>query len=61
MSWAIRTLAQNEFKHSRYDFLIGPQRAGDAYLEQYAFQTENGYKWGGIGYLVLHYTRSLCK
>ena len=60
MSWAIRTLAHNEFDSGRYDFLIttptaaGPVqiRAGDLYLNQYAFQTESGYKWGGIGYLV---------
>ena len=58
LSWAIRTLAHNEFDTPRYDFLIVPSagaaavRAGDAYLAQYDMQTERAYKWAGVGYLV---------
>ena len=52
LSWGIRTLAQNEFDDGKYDFLIGDMRAGDSYIDQYAFQIDWGFKWGGIGYLV---------
>jgi ABC-type Mn2+/Zn2+ transport system ATPase subunit len=52
MSWCIRTLAHNEFNDDSYSFSIGGQRAGDVYLAAYEMQTERGYKWGGIGYLI---------
>jgi hypothetical protein len=57
LSWGIRTLAHNEFDHSKYDFKIGDMRAGDFYMSQFAFQLDLGYKWAGIGYLVRHVRR----
>ena len=52
---AIRTLAQNEFESDRYDYLIDGVRAGDTYLQQFSFQTDAGYKWAGIGYMLFFY------
>ena len=52
MSWAIRSLAHNEFEDARYDYMLGDQRAGNLFLGAYALQPEKAYKWAGIGYMV---------
>ena len=55
LSWGVRSLAQNEFFSSRYDYpesSSNPERAGDYYLEQFDVSLNSQYKWAGVGYLL---------
>ena len=55
MSWAIRSIALNEFNAPSYDFLVGGVRAGTTYLEAYEVQTAFVWKWVGLAYLFGFY------
>ncbi len=46
ISWAMRSLVQNEFFAGQYD------GNGDTYLLAFEVQTDPAYKWAGVGYLV---------
>ena len=46
ISWALRSLVQNEFYGSVYN------GNGTLYLEAFEVQTAHGWKWAGFGYLV---------
>ena len=55
LSWGVRSLAQNEFQASRYDYqesATNTERAGDYYLDQFDVTTNYAYKWAGVGYLI---------
>ena len=46
ISWALRSLVQNEFFASVYN------GNGELYLEAFEVQTDPAWKWAGIGYLI---------
>jgi hypothetical protein len=54
LSWGVRSLALNEYGGSRYDDLQANTntREGDYYLQQFDVNTNQQYKWAGIGYLL---------
>src|SRR5690242_11988698 len=59
-SWAVRSLALNEFGADRYSEPISRddgslQRTGDSYLEQFGMETDQQWKWMGILYLACWY------
>jgi ABC-type multidrug transport system ATPase subunit/ABC-type multidrug transport system permease subunit len=53
-SWAIRSIAINEFSSSVYDD-IDPTtglRKGDSYMKSFGLDNESGYQWAGVGYMI---------
>ena len=56
ISWAMRSLVQNEFHAGIYGSYIQYQNqtvtVGDSYLLAFEVQTDPGWKWAGIGYEV---------
>ena len=52
LSWAFRSIALNEYKSSQFDAADHGEREGDYYLQQFDVNTNDEYKWAGIGYLL---------
>ena len=53
LSWSFRSIALNEYKSSQFDAIIdGTVREGDFDLQQFDVNTNEQYKWAGIGYLL---------
>ena len=54
LSWGFRSIALNEYKASQFDAppLGGTGREGDFNLQQFDVNTNDQYKWAGIGYLL---------
>ena len=56
ISWAMRSLVQNEFQASEYSgqtsYNGGNVTLGDSYLLAFEVQTDPAYKWAGIGYEI---------
>jgi len=53
-SWAVRSVAQNEFHHSRYDVPTNdgsPGTLGDEYLRVYEIDTRRDLYWAGVVYM----------
>ena len=63
ISWAMRSLVQNEFKADEYDgtttYNGQNMTLGDAYLLTFEVQTESAWKWAGIGYMLGFFFASL--
>ena len=60
LSWALRSLAQNEFGSPRYAFPSTiPHYAGvsqgEAYLRAWDIEPSGAYKWSAVAYLILAY------
>ena len=56
LSWGFRSIALNEYKSSQFDAQIlhngQYEREGDFDLQQFDVNTNDQYKWAGIGYLL---------
>jgi hypothetical protein len=60
LSWAVRSIAQNEFYSKDYDNILpNGVRAGTFYLDSYDIYLSHGWKWAGVGYLAFFYLFSL--
>jgi ABC-type multidrug transport system fused ATPase/permease subunit len=60
LSWAVRSIAQNEFYSKDYDNILpNGVRAGTFYLDSYDIYLSHGWKWAGVGYLAFFYVFSL--
>lgn len=59
LSWVIRSLAINEFKHSSFDAPAGSPagtpRPGDLYLLAFDMKTDAAYVWYGLMYLLFFF------
>ena len=56
LSWSFRSIALNEYKSSQFDALVNNggsmEREGDFDMQQFDVNTNEQYKWAGIGYLL---------